>query len=296
MGLFQHSFWPAAFAFSGVTIAAYALIEFGLFIAARYRERYLEEAKTELDDVLIQMPANRILDISIAVSVLGAVITLVITAIRMDEFAWHWGILFAIVAGSILFPIPRILLKNLKKRRLHKFNLQLEDALGMMSSALKAGFSIHQALDEVANCDMHPVGIEFRLLTNELHLGVPLDQALENMNRRVESDDFELVVTAIITARQTGGELSGALERVAGLIRERVRISRKVHALTAMGRLQAIMIGAMPFLLLIGLNHIAPQMMQMFFNTAVGIIAIIAIVVLVICGFLAIRKITTIEV
>ena len=296
MDLFQHSFWPAAFAFSGVTIAAYALIEFGLFIAARYRERYLEEAKTELDDVLIQMPANRILDISIAVSVLGAVITLVITAIRMDEFAWHWGILFAIVAGSILFPIPRILLKNLKKRRLHKFNLQLEDALGMMSSALKAGFSIHQALDEVANCDMHPVGIEFRLLTNELHLGVPLDQALENMNRRVESDDFELVVTAIITARQTGGELSGALERVAGLIRERVRISRKVHALTAMGRLQAIMIGAMPFLLLIGLNHIAPQMMQMFFNTAVGIIAIIAIVVLVICGFLAIRKITTIEV
>ena len=296
MDMFQHSFWPAAFAFMGVTIATYVLIEFGIFIASRYRERYLEEAKTELDDVLIQMPANRVLDISIAVSVLGAVVTLVITAIRMDEFAWHWGILFAIITGSVLFPMPRILLKALRVRRLHKFNLQLEDALGMMSSALKAGFSIHQSLDEVANCDMHPVGIEFRLLTNELRLGVPLEQALENMNRRVESDDFELVVTAVITARQTGGELSGALERVAALIRERVRISRKVHALTAMGRLQAIMIGAMPFLLLIGLNHIAPQMMQMFFNTAVGIIALIAVIVLVICGFLAIRKITTIEV
>ena len=296
MALFQHSFFPAAFAFAGVTIASYILIEIGIFIAARYRERFLAEAKTELDDVLIQMPAGRVLDISIALSVLGAVVTLIITAIRTDDFAWHWGILLALVAGCAIFPIPRIILKTLKKKRLHKFNLQLEDALGMMSSALKAGFSIHQALDEVANCDMHPVGIEFRLLANELRLGVPLDQALENMNRRMESDDFELVVTAIITARQTGGELSTALERVASLIRERVRIARKVHALTAMGRLQAIMIGAMPFLLIIGLNHIAPQMMQMFFNSAVGLISMIAVVVLVICGFFAIKKITTIEV
>ena len=296
MSLFQHSFFPAFFAFAGVTIAAYSLIEFAIFIAARYRERYLEEAKTELDDVLIQMPAGRVLDISIAVSVLGAVVTLVITAARMDDFAWHWGVLFAFIAGAALFPLPRVLLKTLKKKRLQKFNLQLEDALGMMSSALKAGFSIHQALEEIANCDMHPVGIEFRLLTNELRLGVPLDQALENMNRRVESDDFELVVTAIITARQTGGELSAALERVAGLIRERVRIAQKVHALTAMGRLQAIMIGAMPFLLLLGLNHIAPQMMEIFFNSAFGIISLAAVIVLVICGFLAIKKITTIEV
>ena len=228
MELLQHSFFPAAFAFAGVTIASYSLFQIGIFIAARYRERYLEEAKTELDDVLIQMPAGRVLDISIALSVLGAVVTLIITAIRTDDFAWHWGVLLAFLAGCVIFPVPRIILKALKKKRLHKFNLQLEDALGMMSSALKAGFSIHQALDEVANCDMHPVGIEFRLLTNELKLGVPLDQALENMNRRVESDDFELVVTAIITARQTGGELSAALERVAGLIRERVRIAREI--------------------------------------------------------------------
>ena len=296
MTFFQHSFWPAACAFAGVTIASFALVEFGIFVATRYRERYLQEAKTELDDVLIQMPAGRVLDISIAVSALGAVLTLVITALKMDDFAWHWGVLFAIVSGCILFPLPRLLLKNIRKRRQRKFNLQLEDALGMMSSALKAGFSIHQALDEIANCDMHPVGIEFRLLTNELRLGVPLDQALDNMSARVESDDFDLVVTAIITARQTGGELSSALERVAALIRERVRIAQKVHALTAMGRLQALLIGAMPFLLLFGLHHIAPQMMQMFFNSAVGIFALAAVIILVICGFFAIRKITTIEV
>jgi tight adherence protein B len=138
--------------------------------------------------------------------------------------------------------------------------------------------------------------VEFRLLLQELRLGVPLEQALDNMSRRLNSDDFDLVVTAIVTARQTGGELTGTLERVAMLIRERVRINQKVMALTAMGRLQATMIGVMPFVLMVGLNYVSPDMMSLFMSSAAGIIAIVVVVILVICGFLAIRKITNIEV
>lgn len=108
----------------------------------------------------------------------------------------------------------------------------------MISSSLKAGFSINQALEEVAEQNIHPISVEFRLLIQEIRLGVPVEQALENMNRRLRSEDFELVATAILTARQTGGELTGTLERVASLIRERVRISNKVRALTALGRLR----------------------------------------------------------
>ena len=132
----------------------------------------------------------------------------------------------------------------------------------MMSSSLKAGFSINQALEKVAEQEIHPIAVEFRLLMQELQLGVPLDQALDNMSRRIGSEDFELVAVAIITARQTGGELTETLERVAALIRERGRINNKVRALTAMGRLQAIMIGAMPFLLLWGMYLISPAMME----------------------------------
>lgn len=294
--MLNHSFLPGIFAFAAVTLAMLVVADFISYVALRYRERYLEEARTELDDVLIQMPPSRVLDLSIASATTGGVITMLLIVIRMDSFSWQWAVPAAVLAGALLFPVPRLVLKYIRKRRLNKFNLQLEDALGMMSGALKAGFSIHQALEEVSDCDLHPVSIEFRLLLQELHLGVPLDQALDNMSRRLESDDFDLVVTAIITARQTGGELTGTLERVAMLIRERVRINQKVQALTAMGRLQATMIGAMPFVLLFGLYYISPEMMSLFLHSAAGIIALAAVVLLVALGFLSIRKITNIEV
>ncbi len=294
--MFSSSFWPGLCAFGGVTLGAMALVEFGLYVAARYRERYLEEARIELDDILIQLPPNRILDLSVALAAVGGILSVVVTGTQSDTISWRWGILLALAVGGICFPIPRLVLRFLKKQLLNKFNLQLEDALGMISSSLKAGFSINQALEEVADQDMHPIAIEFRLLMQEIRLGVPLDQALENMSRRLQSDDFELVATAIITARQTGGELTETLERVAGLIRERVRIATKVRALTAMGRLQALMIGAMPFLLLFGLYQVSPAMMGAFLHSAAGVVSIIGVIILVTLGFLAIRKITTIEV
>lgn len=294
--MFSNSFWVGLCAFAAVTLAMLGLIEFGLYVAVRYRERYLEEAKTELDDILIQLPASRLLDLSITLSAIGAIVTVVLVSTKSEEMNWSIGVLAALAVGAALFPIPRLILRLLKKQRLVKFNIQLEDALGMMSSSLKAGFSINQALEKVSEQEMHPIALEFRLLMQELQLGVPLDQALDNMARRIGSEDFELVATAIITARQTGGELTETLERVAALIRERGRIAAKVRALTAMGRLQAIMIGAMPFLLLFGMYHISPGMMDSFVGSFAGVVSIGAVVLLVIFGFLAIRKITNVEV
>ena len=250
--MFSSSFWPGVCAFAGVVLAAIAIIDFGMYVAGRYRERYLQEARTELDDVLIQIPASRVLDISIAFSAVGVVISTLVMTFSAENISIETLILVSLISACVMFPIPRFILRYLKVRRLNKFGTQLEDALNMINGALKAGFSINQALEEVAEQDIHPLSVEFRLLTQEIRLGVSLEQALDNMSRRLESDDFELVAVAISTARKTGGELTGTLSRVAALIRERVRINQKVMALTAMGRLQALMIGLMPFLLLLG--------------------------------------------
>jgi len=290
------SLWPGLFAFLAVTIAAMVIIDFGIFVFNRYCEKYIQETGTELDDVLIQIPANKILDISLAISALGGILSVIVIMWFSDDFSWKGGLFFGFLAAGVLFPAPRLILRYLRKQRLYKFNIQLEDALGMISSSLKAGFSINQALEEIAGQNIHPISVEFKLLTQEIRLGVPLEQALENMNYRVESDDFELVTTAILTARQTGGELTGTLERVAALIRERVRISNKLRATTAMGRLQAIMVGSMPFLLFAGLLFVAPQVMAGFTSGPIGIIALIVVVVLDVIGYLVIKKITTIEV
>lgn len=294
--MFVNSYWVGVCAFAAVTLAMLGLIDFGIYVATRYKERYLEEAKTELDDILIQLPAGRLLDLSLTLSGVGAIVTVVLFSTKSEDMNWSMGILAALLVAGVLFPLPRVVLRILRKQRLIKFNIQLEDALGMMSSSLKAGFSINQALEKVSEQDLHPIALEFRLLMQELQLGVPLEQALDNMARRVGSEDFELVATAIITARQTGGELTETLERVAALIRERGRINAKVRALTAMGRLQAIMIGAMPFLLLFGMYQISPGMMDSFVNSLAGILSICVVVIFVICGFLAIRKITNVEV
>ena len=294
--MLNSSFWPGICAFAGVLFAAIAIIDFAAYVAARYRERYLQEARTELDDILIQIPASRVLDISIAFSAAGVVLSTVIMALAAEKISIQTLIIVSLTSACVLFPVPRIILRQLKIRRLNKFSVQLEDALNMISGALKAGFSINQALEEVADQDIHPLSVEFRLLTQEIRLGVSLEQALDNMSRRLESDDFELVALAISTARKTGGELTSTLSRVAALIRERVRIAQKVRALTAMGRLQAIMIGLMPYLLLLGMYKVSPTLIDAFFATPIGVIAIIAVTIFVTAGFLWIRKITKIEV
>ncbi len=294
--MFSSSFWPGVCAFAGVVLAAIAIIDFGMYVAGRYRERYLQEARTELDDVLIQIPASRVLDISIAFSAVGVVISTLVMTFSAENISIETLILVSLISACVMFPIPRFILRYLKVRRLNKFGTQLEDALNMINGALKAGFSINQALEEVAEQDIHPLSVEFRLLTQEIRLGVSLEQALDNMSRRLESDDFELVAVAISTARKTGGELTGTLSRVAALIRERVRINQKVMALTAMGRLQALMIGLMPFLLLLGMYKVSPHLIDAFFSTPVGIIAMVVVTLMDVAGFLWIRKITKVEV
>lgn len=283
---------------AGVSIALMflTLAELTAFAYARYKDRYLKETAVELDDVLLQMPAGKVLDTSIVLSVLACFLAIAICALYSRDFSWGKSALLGLGVAIGAFPLPRLYLKRLKKIRLIKFNEQLEDALGSMSSSLKAGFSINQAIETVAAEDRRPISIEFRLLMQEIRLGVPLEKALENLNERMRSDDFELVATAIITARQTGGELTAIFDRLAGLIRERGRINGKLRAMTAQGKLQAAIIGVQPWLLLIIMSYAAPATMDAFFSSIIGIMAIIAAAVMDIIGYLVIKKITTIDI
>ncbi len=286
----------AACAGLSITMATLVIVDFISFASARYRERYLQEAAIELDDVLLQIPANRILDLSLAVSAIASFLVLLFIVGVSDEWNWGQAAFWMSVTAAVSFPAPRFYLKFLGKQRIRKFNEQLEEALTSMSSSLKAGFSITQAIEAVASENKSPISVEFRLLLQEIRLGVPLEKSLDNMCQRLGSVDMELTATAIITARQTGGELTTILDRLASVIRERTRINNKLNAMTAQGRLQAFIIGAMPFVLLFVMNYVAEDTMKNFYNSMTGILSIIAVVILVLCGFLAIRKITNIDI
>lgn len=272
------------------------IIGVGSALSAKYKERYLQETAVVMDDVLLSMPPARVLDLSLIFT--AAAMFLAVGGI------WYYTgslsapkiIIVSILAGAAAFPVPRLYLKILRKNRMRKFNEQLEDALLSMSSSLKAGFSINQALESLAQENRYPISFEFNLLIQELRLGVTLEEALDKMSRRLDCPDFELVAVSILTARQTGGELTATLERLAGVIRERVRISSRIRALTAQGRMQAVIIALMPVGLFFAIMNIAPDMMNSFFSTVAGVLSLLGVIVLDVTGFIMIRRITNIDI
>ena len=279
-----------------VAFAAYVIIDFVGFTSARYKEKYIQETAIVMDDVLLQMPPGRILDVSFALAALAGFLVIGLLFLVSESPTVGKLVISGLIAAVAAFPLPRVYLRYLSNVRMKKFNEQLEDALLSISSSLKAGFSINQALDAVAKENRSPISYEFTLLTQELRLGVPFDDALLKMSNRLRCPDFELVAIAIITARQTGGELTSILERLASVIRERVRIMQKIDSLTAMGRMQAWIIGAMPFFLFFAMLYISPDMMNSFFSSPVGLLILLGVLIMDGAGFLVIRKITKIDI
>ena len=184
----------------------------------------------------------------------------------------------------------------LNARYVRKFDDQLTEALGTMSNALRAGFSISQAFESVAESDLHPISDEFALLLQQLRVGMSFDDALASLDKRIGSDDLTLVVTAIDIARKTGGNLTEIFDSISETIRGRMRIERKVRTLTAQGRLQGGIVSVMPFLLCIVMTMMKPRLMVPFLTSARGIGCLAVASVMVFVGWLIIRKIVTIKV
>ncbi len=223
--------------------------------------------------------------------------------------AWSIALLFALAfAGLTYYFVGDIKIKSgwqngasplarwLDNRRRVKFNDQLPEALATMSNALRAGFSISQAFDSVVDQGEKPMSEEFQILQQQLRIGMSFENALESLAERVGSDDLTLVTSAILISRKTGGNVTEIFDKISETIRGRQRIERKVRTMTAQGRLQGIIVSAMPVFLGIVMTIIKPKMMIPFFCSLPGVMALLAMVVLITLGWLIIRKIIKIDV
>ena len=188
------------------------------------------------------------------------------------------------------------LAKWLDARRRQKFNDQLPEALATMSNALRAGFSISQAFDSVVEQGDEPMSEEFRILQQQLRIGMGFEDALESMSQRVGSDDLTLVTTAILVSRKTGGNVTEIFDKISETIRGRQRVERKVRTLTAQGRLQGIVVSLMPIFLGVVMTVIKPKLMIPFLTSATGVASVLATCGLIAVGWLMIRKIVKIDV
>ncbi len=188
------------------------------------------------------------------------------------------------------------LARYLDAKRRDKFNSQLPEALATMSNALRAGFSISQAIDSVVEQSDKPMSDEFAILQQQLKIGMSFEGALESLSERVGSEDLTLVTTAILIARKTGGNVTEIFDKISDTIRGRMKIERKVKSLTAQGRMQGLVVSAMPIFLGLVMTILKPKMMIPFLTSITGILAMVAMSVLIVIGWLMIRKIIKIDV
>jgi tight adherence protein B len=191
-------------------------------------------------------------------------------------------------------------------RRINTFNNQLGDTLNLWVNALKSGYSVLQAMETIATELPPPVSKEFERVVQEVRLGLSMEQALDNMLRRVPSEDLDLVITAVNIQREVGGNLAEVLDNISFTIRERVRIKGEIRTLTAQGRISGIIISLLPVALSFILYLINDQyvselwvMERPFIIEGVfpcGWLVIGIGVLMIGLGALAIRKIVDIEV
>lgn len=289
--------WVAVL-FTGVAAGGLAWLIISSFAegARSAADTYEDEMARTLESMFLFVPARRLVELGWMAA--GVVFMVAMLPFCRLEPPWVLpvGMAVALVLAAGAFCLPRVVVNWLRTRRLERFNLQLLEALPMMANALRAGFSINQAFESVAEGTDAPMSQEISLFLQQLRVGVSFSEALAALDERVGSEDLTLVCTAIDIARRSGGNLTEIFDSIAETIRARLRIHQHVRTLTAQGRLQGLIIGAMPFLLGIGMAIFKPNLMLPFLGSLIGVITVVAVTLMVALGALLIRKIVNIDV
>ena len=242
--------------------------------------------KRMIDQADLQITVMRL----VLFSATGA--TLAFLAARMVTISLGLALLFALIAGA--FPFLHVMSK--RKKRLKRFLQLLPDALDLMSRGLSAGHAFTEALQMVATEMPEPIASEFRKTYDEQNLGLSLKLALENLVHRIPLLDLRMCVTAIMIQRETGGNLSELLEKVAYTIRERFRIMEDLKTLTLSSRWSAWLLCGLPIFLAVYMTIMNPTYMEVMWRDPRGHTLLFVAAVMQILGMLMVQKIMKIKI
>jgi tight adherence protein B len=204
---------------------------------------------------------------------------------------------FSVIGAAVLLgSIPSFFLRFKRSKRMREFEQELPEALDFLARSMRAGHAFSISLEMLGQESPDPLGQEIRTLFNELNLGAPIDTALANFSRRVPLLDIRLFVSSVLLQKQTGGNLSEILLRLAYVIRERFRLKGQVRAASAHGRLTAIVLTLLPIVLILALTIVAPGYLSGMAKDSDGKWLIIGAVCAQALGFYVMRRITDIKV
>ncbi len=270
----------------GATLLAWLLIDLSGTAWRRYREHFTTSTKFQVQEFFVYFDPAKLFISQVCVMVLGAAMT------WLGFHSW----LASLAAFVGLAFLPRIIYAKMRQQRLRKFEEQLPDALLLLASGLRAGLSFHTATTQVVAETEAPLGQEFSLMLREQRLGLPQDQCLAGLAHRMPTPATVLVTTAIRVALETGGGLAEMLEHTGNTVRQRLHMEGKIRALTAQGRAQAWVTGAMPFFMMIVFDSMGEDTMSFLLHSPIGWATIALILFLEGIGVYLIRKIVQIDV
>lgn len=259
-------------------------------VIRRYAEIRIETVRL-VEQLFVFIPAARLSALT-----LGSAAVFFIAAVA-GTAAVPWPLRLALVAGAAAIGlwVPRAVVRHLLQRRIRLVERQLIDGLSLLSSGLRAGMSFIQVVDLVVKEMPPPLSQEFGLVLREHKMGASLDDALHHLLTRVPSQEFHLLVTAVLLTKEAGGNLSEIFDRIALTIRERNKVKGRMDALTAQGKIQGITVGLLPVALGCILYAIDPELMRPVLTTPPGWAGLGVAASFELVGFMMIRKISAIE-
>ena len=255
----------------------------GRFIPQRVSRQAIQQ---KLNQAAILMRAEELVGLSF----------LTAAAVFLLFFLVLGQVFLALPFGVLSYFLPGLLVNFKKKKRMQALTDQLPEALDIIASGLRAGFSFPQAMAVVSREMQPPIKDEFYRVIWENRMGKTLEEALHNMGERTDSDDLDLFITALLIQKQVGGNLAEVLNNISHTIRERVRIQGEINTLTAQGKMSAVIIILLPIALAGILTILNTEYMLEFFTDIIGQVLVVASVISMIIGTVIIRKIIDIDI
>jgi tight adherence protein B len=256
-----------------------------------------------LNELLSRIPlfhgANRLLlqsetKFSIAYFFILSLLVAVVVFFIVDIIVSNLSI--SIAAGLLAGIVPISYIKWKKSIRMSKFEKQLPDALDLIAKSLRAGHTFSSGLNMVAQEFDDPIAGEFRAVAAEINLGMGLDEALKALRQRVDCSDLRFLSVALVIQRETGGNLSLILEKIASLIRERFALQGRVKTLAAEGRLSMYILTAIPILFALLLSVVNPGFFEILLHDPIGKTLIAIAVCMMVVGYIVMVKLIKIKI
>ena len=279
--------WPLLAAiFVGTALAFIAGAVVLRLMLGRFRDRFGETVEHELRAAFVFTDVSHLFWLNLIIVVAAVGLTFWLTGLAAP----------AVVVALVLSVVPRLLLRSMRRRRVQAFRQQMPEIMSLLSVSLKAGSALNSALIGLAEQMPAPARHEFSMVLREQRMGRSLDAALESLETRMPVEETMLLVSALRLSLRAGGSLAQTLHTLSEAMRRRLMLEGKIRALTAQGRMQAWVMGLLPFAVMGALLVMQPEMAHLYFDTTEGLAVLALVGLMQLAGGWMIARMVAIEV